>query len=152
MTRSQKVLLGVLILVTALFAVAVGTSGRAGTGDADSGRTGLVALLDKWMPGGTDVARSDFSAPDCPPDATGRLTVKPRCVLTVAGHDGGTRRLKIKPQQPLTITAPVSGRTDTAKNHLDAGAEATIVLDKTGGTITLDCDDSPCTAVLSGVK
>src|SRR5206468_882922 len=103
-----------LVLIVGLFAVAVGTGGRAGTGDASSGRGGLVAVLHGWLGGSAGVSRADLSAPDCPPSPAGKLAVDGHCVVAVAARGSGTRQLRLRADGPLSVTAPVPGQDYTA--------------------------------------
>lgn len=145
-------LVGVLVLVVGLFVAAVATEGRAGQGDAGSGRGAPVGWLRGWIGGATGVSRADLASPDCVSDAAGRMRVTARCVVTVAARGHVTRQLRVLAEQPMTVTAPVSGQSYTARSHLAAGADATIAVDPSGGRVTLECDAATCVATLLGVR
>ena len=147
MSTGQKVLCGVLVLVIAGFAAAVGLGARQGDGNADSGRTGLVRLLNDLIGGGAQVAAGDVEAPDCPPDAAGVLTVPGRCVLRVAAGKPETRRLTMRAQNPLTVTAPVARQDYAADTRLAAGDEATVAVESGGAEITVACAAATTCAV-----
>lgn len=145
-------LVALLCLVVGLFVVAVATEGRTGQGDARSGSSGPVRWLRGWTGAATGVSRADLAAPDCVPDPAGRLRVAARCVVTVAARGHVTRQLRLRADQPMTVTAPVSGQDYSAKSHLAAGADATIAVDPAGGRVTLECDAETCAATLLGVR
>src|SRR5215468_8319449 len=123
MSTSQKVLLGVLVLIVALFVTSTATGSRNGEGDAHSGNGGLVGLLHHVTGGASTVPRKDVKAPDCPPEANGVLTVKGSCALHV-GKASSTRQLKLRAGSvPITVTAPVPQQDYTDDKDVDAGAE-----------------------------
>ena len=140
MSTSQKVLLGVLVLITALFVVSVGTGSRAGQGSADSGKGGPVGLLHKLTGDAGQVPRKDVSPSSCAMTSGGVLTVKGSCVLHVAKSAGATRQLKLKAgNTPVTVTAPVPRQDYTADKQVDAGAEVDVAVDAKGADVSVAC-------------
>jgi hypothetical protein len=149
MTTGQKVMAGLLVLITGLFVAAVAGQDRSKPGGASAARTGAVALLHRWIGDPPRVRLAEIAAPDCPPGPGGVLTVRAHCVLRVAAGRAGTRRLTLRAQQPLTVTAPVPQR-GPAQTHLDAGTEATVAVERGGADVTVDCDTGTCAATLVG--
>ena len=147
MSTSQKILLSVLVLITALFVASVATGPRTGEGDSNSGRGGLVGLLHGAFGGAGQVPRKDVSAPDCPPNANGVLIVKAACVLHVGRSGGGTRQLKLKPGTAVTVTAPVPRQDYTADKDVDAGAEVDVAVEAKGADVKVTCRGAPQCAV-----
>jgi hypothetical protein len=142
-STSQKVLLGVLVLIVALFVTSTATGGRNGQGDARSGNGGLVGLLHHGVGGASTVPRKDVDAPGCPPDTNGVLTVKGSCALHV-GKASSTRQLKLRAGAvPLTVTAPVPRQDYTEDKDVDAGAEIDVAIDTKGADVTVACRGGP---------
>jgi hypothetical protein len=138
-STSQKVLLAVLVLITALFVASVATGSRTGQGNGDSGKGGLVGLLHRATGDAGQVARKDVRAPDCPPDANGVLRVQGSCVLHV-GRSGATRQLKLKAGTVgVRVTAPVPRQDYNADKDVDPGAEVDVAVDAKGADVGVAC-------------
>jgi hypothetical protein len=139
MSTSQKVLLGVLVVIVALFVTSVATGSRTGQGDADSGHSGPVSLLHRLTGGASTVPRKDVQAPGCPLDANGVLTVTGSCALHV-GKASSTRQLKLRVGAvPVTVTAPVPQQNYTKDQDVDPRAEIDVAIDKAGADVTVTC-------------
>lgn len=145
MTRSQKILLGVGVLIVVLFVLSVANGSRSGTGDAGSGRSGFVAWLGKLAGPPATVDRTDVTA-DClqPGD---RLEVKDSCTVTVAAGDG-TRSLKLHAENAVTVTAPVPNDDSTADHEAKAGEDVSVTVDADGADVVLRCGS--CVLTLEG--
>jgi hypothetical protein len=139
MSTSQKILLGVLVLITALFVTSVATGSRTGQGGPNSGKGGLVGLLHGAFGDAGQVPRKDVSAPDCPPNDKGVLLVKGACVLHVAKSGGATRQLKLKAGAAVTVTAPIPGQDYSADKDVDAGAEVDVAVEAKGADVKVAC-------------
>ena len=134
MTRSQKILLGVGVLIVVLFVLSVANGSRSGTGDADSGRSGFVAWLGKLAGSPPTVDRADVTA-DClqPGD---RLEVKDSCTVKVAAGKG-TRSLKLHAVDAVSVTAPEPNDDSTAEHDAAAGEDISVTVDEGGADVVL---------------
>ena len=146
-TRQKVLLIGLLVLVVALFVVAVG--GRSpGTGNA-GGHHGFVS----WL-GGLGGSRSTVDPAtvtgDCvQPDHTAVLTVA--CVLHVA-DPGALKNLVLRSSTAFQVTAPAPGKADyTASSRIDPDqqgvAETKVAVDK-AADVAVACVGTP-TCVLT---
>jgi hypothetical protein len=147
LTRLQRILLGAIVVIVALFIVSAATSGRAGDGGPDSGRSGIVAWLGDLLGGSSTVDRKDLSADCLQPD--GRLVINGSCVLRVARSDSDVRQVKLRARDALSVRAPAPRGDQVVTDDLDAGKDVAIAVNGDGADITLTCAGADtCVATL----
>lgn len=150
-TRQKVLLLGCLVLVVALFVVAV--AGRhPGRGDP-KGHNGFVS----WL-GGLGGARSavppDLVTGSCvKPDHTAVLLVP--CVLHVA-DPGSLKLLVLRAATPFEVVAPAPGKADySARSRVDPDehgvAEAKVAIDK-ASDVAISCVGTPSCVLTIAAK
>jgi hypothetical protein len=151
-TRRQKVLLiGCLVLVVVLYAVAVG-GGRAGSGDA-AGHHGFVSWLGGLGGGRSTVAPQAVTGDCVRPDHTVTLTAP--CVLHVA-DPGSLKNVLLRSSTGFTVTAPAPGSahysaSSTVKPDEHGVAETKVAVDK-AADITVACAGTPSCVLTIAAK
>lgn len=137
MTREQKILIAAGLLVIVLYVGAVASGRGSGEGDANSPVGGLVGVIAGWLGSSADADRVELSA-DCFNEA-GQLGVEGSCTLKVAPSERDLRVVRLRTDQPVSVTArlPQSGRTATVE--VAAGDETSVAVDGDGGDIALTC-------------
>lgn len=151
MSTGQKVLVGVLVVIVALFVVSVATQGRADddTGAADGG---LVGLLSDGLGSSTAVVRAELSG-SCL-DNGEPLSFQGDCVLRVAPSGERLRQLELRNDgPPLRVTARIPQRDDTADKTIETGKSIAVAVDGDGAPVVLGCLPlATCTVTLTGAS
>jgi hypothetical protein len=146
LTRLQRILLGVIVAIVALFIVAVGVGSGRGDGDP-SHPGGFVALLGKAFGQPPPVNPADLSGACVPAEgvpANKTLAVSGKCVLRVAKGDADLRQLKVRAHGAVTVEAPVPRGDDTATKKLADGEDLAITVKSDGADIMLTCGADAC--------
>jgi hypothetical protein len=137
MSTSQKVALGILILIGLCFVAAMilpGGSGSGTPGETEQA-AGPFRLLRPEPP---SVDRSQLTSGCLEGD---QLIFTGTCTLTVAAGDAATlRTVRLRSAQPLAVDAPAP-RTEELRIEadLDPGQELLIAVDESGAEIELGC-------------
>lgn len=148
MTRQQKILIAVGAAVVVLYTAALGNQGRSGEGDARS-PGGFVQWLGGRFGGSPQVDPADLSAACL--TAANRLAFKGSCTVRVAARDGGMRRVTLRPQQPVAVSARAPRGEDSVSDDVPPGEKADVAVDERGGDVTVQCGVSEeCVVLLGG--
>jgi hypothetical protein len=148
LTRVQRILLGVVVLIVVAFALAAGSSGREGEGSPDDAHHGVVGWLGGLFDGSTLVSRSALSGPCLP--TSGPLEVDGSCTVHVAAGSGDVRKLKLRPRTPIVVRAPIPGQDRTGEQHVAANTEVDVAVNADATDVVLRCDgDSTCVVDLA---
>lgn len=142
MSTGQKVAIGVLVLLTLCFVVAVILPGRiTGTGRPDDDQLAPFRAL---LQNPAAVEPGDLSA-TCLLQGD-RLIFTGDCTLTVDPSDAPLRLLRLRPDKEIEIEAPAPQTDDfTIEAELEPKQEIQIAIDNSGAKIELDCDAGNCT-------
>lgn len=144
MSTGQKILIGVVVVIVALFAVSIVTQGGADAETDVPPRSGLVDLLTERLGASAAVAPAELSG-SC--RRTGEIiVVQGNCVIDVAQSDKSLRQLKLHNDGPrVRITARVPRRTDTAEKDIQPGAAISVAVDGAATPVGIVCTDlAPC--------
>ncbi len=144
LTRAQKILAAVAVLIVALFITGVVTQ----DGDvtmADPRDNTLVRTLGGWFPDPDPVEPADLAAPCL---ADGVLVIETSCVLTVAAAGSDLREVELTPDAALHLTTRAPHDDTVLERDLTAGEAVRVAVDDQGVDITLTCDN--CAVTLGG--
>jgi hypothetical protein len=144
LTRGQKILAVVAVLIIALYVTGVATQ-QGSTGQVDPTQNGLVKTLGRWFGGPDKAELSELSAP-CLTEA--QLTIKDSCVLTVASSDKDLREVVLRPQQPVHLQTRAPHDDALLEKDLQAGDEIKVTVDSSGVDVSLTC--SSCVVLIGG--
>ena len=144
LTRGQKVLALVGLLIVALYVTGVATQ-QGSTGQVDPTENGLVKTLGRWF-GGPDEAEPGELSASCL--AQQQLTIKDSCVLTVAASDKDLREVVLRAQQPVHMRTRAPHDDAVLEKDLAAGEEVKVTVDSSGADVTLTC--SSCVVLVGG--
>jgi hypothetical protein len=152
LTRVQRILLGVVVLIVVLFIVT--ESIGVGRGDGDPSQPGgLVTAMGQLFGKPPPVAPADLSGSCLPTGgipANKTLPVNGSCILRVAKSADDLRQLALQAKGGVTIQAPVPRGDDTATKQLADGDKLNVSVNGDGADITLTCvGKDPCAVVLS---
>lgn len=146
LSRLQRVLLGAVVVVVALFIASVSAGATQDPGDPAAHPDGIVGWLGDLVGGPPAVDRADLTGP-CLVDDGKALQVDGSCVLTVAAGDESLRRITLRATDPVTVVAPVPRQDTTASSDLGAGDELAVDIDADGGDLTITCPSGGTCAV-----
>ncbi|GAA1832182.1 hypothetical protein GCM10009682_58340 [Luedemannella flava] len=144
--RLQRVLLGAVVVVVALFIASVSVGASQEPGDPASHPDGFVGWLGDLVGGPPAADRADRTGPCLVEDGTA-LQVDGSCVVTVAASDESLRRITLRAKDAVTVVAPVPRGDSTATSDLAAGDELAVDIDADGGDITITCPSGGTCAV-----
>lgn len=144
LTRGQKILAAVVVLIIALYVTGTVTQ-NGSAAPADPSQHGLVKSLGDLFGGPPSVAPGELSAP-CLSGTT--LSIKDSCVLTVAPSDQDIREVRLKPDRVVSLKTRQPRGTDTLEETLDGGSTVDVAVDGDGADITLTCKE--CTVIVGG--
>jgi len=180
LTRVQRILLGVIALIVALFILSVGLGGnRADVNLAEP--PAFIKGLGNLFGGPPAVEPADVGgdciAPDPSPSATPatgpspsvgpspstgpsptggpardgrRRVVLGSCVLTVAARDIDVRELRLTAVDPVRVETSVPRSDEAAAKDVAANEEVKVSVDRDGASITLVCLSASICAVNVG--
>jgi hypothetical protein len=137
LTRGQKILLAVAVLIVALYVTGVATPQGSGSG-VDPTQNGLVKMLGGWFGGPGEVHAGELSAPCL---ADGRLSIKDSCVLAVAASDKDLREVVLTSDRPAKLSTRAPNDDTVLEQELTAGEEVRVAVDSAGAEITLTCSE-----------
>ncbi|GIH02133.1 hypothetical protein Rhe02_02000 [Rhizocola hellebori] len=135
LTRGQKILALVAVLIVALYVTGVATQ-QGSTGKVDPTENGLVKMLGRWFGSPDQAEPGELSAPCL---AQQQLTIKDSCVLTVASSDKDLREVVLRAQQPVRLHTRAPHDDSFLDKDLTAGEEVKVTVDSSGGDVTLTC-------------
>ncbi len=144
LTRGQKILALVALLIVALYVTGVATQ-QGSSGQVDPTENGLVKLLGRWFGGPDQAEPGELSAPCL---AGGRLTIKDSCVLAVASSDKDLREVVLRAEQPVQLRTRAPHDDTFLDKEIAAGDQVKVTVDSSGGDITLTCDS--CVVLVGG--
>ena len=147
MSRRQKIILvavGVVLVLLYSGAIAGGAGRRDGSASRRPG--GLVGWLGSLVGSPPAARRADLSA-DCLAGTT--LTVHGTCLLHVAAHGTGNRRVTLRARDAATVTARPPGADRDIRAEVKAGAEVGVTVGVGATDITVGCaGTAPCVLTL----
>lgn len=135
LTRGQKILAVVVVLIVALYVTGVSTP-RGSDGDLDPTENGLVKMLGGWFGGPETAQLAELSSP-CLTERT--LSIKDSCVLTVAASDKELREVVLKAEQTAQLRTRAPNDDTILEKELTAGEQVRVAVDAEGSEITLSC-------------
>jgi hypothetical protein len=146
MTRKQKVLAGTVAAALIVLYCLVAAFPAGSGGGLGSAQHGIVGWLGSRIGQPPDAPPADLSS-TCLRDKT--FTVAGSCVLDVAKSSRGTRRVRLRADQAVSVTAPAPQGAGTVTADVKAGADTSVTVDGSGARITLACPSAnPCTVRL----
>jgi hypothetical protein len=131
-----KIVIGVAVVLVALFVLSVLNPSGDGEGDPGTDQGGLAGLLKDTLADQTAVDPRDLSSQCRKPD--GRLEVKGSCVLLVAPADQKIRTLRYTTSRDISVTAPPPDQ-EPVTADIDAGKIVNLAVGPRGAKIELDC-------------
>ncbi|GAA1406497.1 hypothetical protein ACFQZ4_06060 [Catellatospora coxensis] len=143
LTRGQKILAAVAVLIVALYVTGVATADDGTMTDPTD--NALVQQLGDWFGDPDPVDPADLSAP-CLTD--GVLVIEAGCVLTVAPADSDLREVELRPDGPLRLLTRAPHDDTILDRDVPAGEPIRVAVDDQGVDISLTCDK--CTVTLGG--
>ncbi len=144
LTRGQKILAVVAVLIVALYVTGVATQQGPKEG-VDPTQNGLVKMLGDWFGGPEAVLAEELSAPCL---ADGRLSIKDSCVLAVAASEKELREVVLKAEQPAKLRTRAPNDDTELDKDMTAGEQVKVAVDSDGAQITLTCAE--CVIVVGG--
>ncbi|WP_162907735.1 hypothetical protein [Allorhizocola rhizosphaerae] len=144
MTRGQKLLAVVAVVIIALYVTGAATQNRS-TAPADPSQHGLVKALGGLF-GGPPQARLDELAAPCL--SGDRLSIKDSCVLTVASSDEDIREVRLKPDRVVSLKTRAPRGDSPVEETLEGGSTVDVAVDGDGVEIRLVCKE--CTVIVGG--
>jgi hypothetical protein len=145
LTRGQKVLAVVAVLIVALYVTGVATQQGSTSGQVDPTQNGLVKTLGRWFGGPDQAELGELSAPCL---AQTQLTIKDSCVLTVASSGKDLREVVLRPQQPVHLRTRAPHDDALLDKDLTSGEEVKVTVDSSGADVVLTC--SSCVVLIGG--
>lgn len=145
LTRGQKILAAVAVLIVALFVTGVATQGDDGEITVDPQDNALVRTLGDWFGDPDPVDPADLAAPCLTGDT---LTIEAVCVLTVAPADADLRELALRPDGALRLHTRAPHDDTDLDRDVAAAEQIDVAVDDQGVDITLSCDK--CTVKVGG--
>ncbi|GHJ42769.1 hypothetical protein Cs7R123_01110 [Catellatospora sp. TT07R-123] len=144
LTRGQKILAAVALLIVALYVTGVATQDDQQS-MADPADNGLVRTLGDWFGSPDPVDPADLAAP-CRTGDT--LAVEGSCVLTVAPADADLREVALRADTALHLHTRAPHDDTALDRDVPAGETIKVAVDGDGVDITLTCDK--CSVTLGG--
>jgi hypothetical protein len=145
LTRAQKILAAVAVLIVALFVTGVVTQDGGEVAMADPRDNALVRTLGDWFADPEPVDPADLSAPCL---TAGVLIVEASCVLTVAPADSDLREVELTSDQPLRLRTRAPHDDTVLDRDVPAGEPIRVAVDDQGVDITLTCEK--CSVTVGG--
>lgn len=142
LTRGQKLLAVVAVLIIALFVTGVATQDGSGE-QSDPSEHGLVRLLGGWFADPEQVSPEELSSPCL---AGGKLTIEDSCVLTVAPSEKDLREIRLRPEQAVRLQTRAPHDDTNLDKDLSEDDDIKVAVDGKGVDITLTCDE--CTVMV----
>lgn len=141
MSRRQRILVVVVgVAVVVLYLVALSCQARAGTGDRDSGRDGVLDWLGERFGRYADADPADVSA-DCESEVPGRLVFGGRCTLVVAPGEDALRLVPLRARHAIEVSAPAPAGDFTMDSEVEPGDTIRVAVGGDGAEIVLRCED-----------
>ncbi|MDI1463787.1 hypothetical protein QEZ54_22640 [Catellatospora sp. KI3] len=144
LTRGQKILAAVALLIVALYVTGVATQNDQES-MADPTDNALVQTLGDWFGDPDPVDPADLAAP-CLADSV--LTIEGSCVLTVAGAEADLREVALRPDAELHLHTRAPHDDTDLDRDVPAAETIRVAVDGDGVGITLTCDK--CTVTIGG--
>ncbi|MBB5872962.1 hypothetical protein F4553_006396 [Allocatelliglobosispora scoriae] len=145
LTRGQKILAAVAVVIIALFVTGVATQGDDGEVTVDPTQNGLVKMLGGWFGSPDQAELGELTAP-CLTESV--LAIEGSCVLTVKGSDKDLREVLLQPDQALQLHTRAPHDDAVLDKDVEAGKEIKVAVDGDGVDITLSCEK--CTVKVGG--
>ena len=169
LTRGQRVLAVVAVVVLAMFVGTTATNARHGATGGDPRDNGLVKALGNLFGGTSEAAAADLTAACPPPTATPapdapatapvatpsaaprhQLAIEGSCVVTVARSDEDLRTVTVTATDAVRVHARAPHDTSELDADVDAGAALEVSVDGDGVAITITCATTPSCVVSLG--
>ncbi len=142
LTRGQKILAVVIVLIIALYVTGAATQNGSGP-PPDPSQHGLVKALGGLFGGPPQAKLEELSAP-CLSGNT--MSIKDSCVLTVTPSDEDIREVRLRPDRVVSLKTRTPRSDDVSEETLEGGSSVDVAIDDRGGEITLTCKE--CTVVV----